>query len=205
MNAIKDLTLVSTVELMNRGDSTYHFVYASQLYQTLFAVYAKFIGDPIILPDKRKVFSISGITLKLINYKGNINIGFTSHDADWEPDTSTLTFGVRGISTTVDKDIEFEDHIIVEDGKRFPIIFSRVLFPLPDFEGYLEDRNGSSVNGSQIKSEPPISQLFDTEFNDRDGIDFYNRELKPGMFDPSHGIVGNRCNFSDINLLYHAQ
>jgi len=223
MSKLSELELVSTVDLSYvSAKPTYHFIYASELYGTLFTVYAKFDWKKITL-DGKEAAEITMITLKIVNYKGTLNIGFTGNKlyCDDQPkegvDTYNITFCVRGANAVVDKYFDFQEEedeqkeqgakdysiprIQIAKGQRFPLTFIRILFPLSDFEGYLQERTDRSAR--LLKNlETPVTPIFDTEFNDRDGVDFYDRDLKPGMFVPFEEAVGYRCNTSRVNLYY---
>ena len=178
-----------------------HFLYASQLYGTLFAIYGQFVGV-----KHEDGFAIKELSMKLLNYKGVINIGFTKDKLVWKKvgNKDNLYFVVQGLSTTVVKNFIFPKPVVIKKGERFPITFNRLLRPLPDFEKYLVKRNGSTASGL-IKGEPPLVPLFDSEFNDRDGIDFYDNEIKPGMFRGSKlgpEAAGWRCNNSTVSLYF---
>lgn len=220
MNKFIDLEFVTAVDLNYTMDDfienevkntkpVYHFIYASQLYGTFFGIYAQFVREENKVDDQKN-FKISKIELKLLNYKGIINIGFTSHSHSQDRDGTRITFRVRGASSNFEKPLILDPPITVEKGKRTLIIFNRILQPLPDFDGYFDDRQRSddsqcSEASSKLTDEPPISTLFDSEFNDRDGIDFYNNDLKPGLYENDNETlmaVGHRCNTSKVNLYF---
>jgi hypothetical protein len=208
MNNIEKLELVTSVELSNAGtiqEPVFHFIYGSQLYGTLFTIYARFEGKEI---DNGGGFRASKISMKLINYKGPLNIGFTDEDLEWREDGGIpyIDFHVMGESTTYVKDF-FPEPFIVRKGTRSLIIFNRILDPMPKFRKYFDSRlnsDGTLDNSSSLlNSEPPSCQFFDSEFNERDGMDLYNRDLKPGMLGYDEvGLVGNRCNTSNVNLYF---
>ncbi len=208
MRPIHDLDLIASVDLSYQGKKkkpVYHFVYASQLYGTIFAIYAKFEGAKM---EKKEAFRIEKVLLRLVNYKGVINIGFSKKDQIVrKPDDDgidNLYFVLQGACINSEKKYIFTKPIEVEKNKPFPIIFNRLLRPLQKFERYLVSRKGDPVS-SKIVTEPPITELFDIEFNDRDGIDFYNRELKPGMISSDEFEMlnpGGRCQTGNVSLIY---
>lgn len=235
MSKLTDLELVTCVDLnytqTKTGKPVYHFIYASELYGTMFAIYAKFEGREI---DGGKAFEIDKMILKLVNYKGCLNIGFTSHSMEWTKGTSSdgdyydIDFLVRGASSNFDKELDFRveieedeekgkllkikdqkkklkkegEQIQVKKGERVLVIFKRTLYPLPDFEGYLLERVDGADLSQPLKDESPATELFDNEFNARDGAEFYNRVLRPGLLDPSMPAAGHRCNTSNVNLFF---
>ena len=212
MSDFNTIELATSVDLNYRissdGKPVYHLIYASQLYGTVFAIYGKFEGKDITM-NGEKAYAIEKICFELLNYKGIINIGFTNDDFGWlsERDENNFFFGVQGTSTFVDPTFLFSDPLVVKKGVPSHITFNRTLRPLPGFEGYLSNRGSSEQNlSSQLTARPPVSPLFDSEFNDRDGIDFYNKDLKAGMAgynDERHDLVAKpRCIQSNVRLLY---
>src|SRR6266496_6182820 len=91
-------------EIDGKKKPVYHFVYASQLYGTIFGIYAKFEPDP---EYKGKNYAIKTISFKLINYKGSINIGLTGN-YEWDDENTTLYFGLRGASVTTEDKFKFD-------------------------------------------------------------------------------------------------
>ncbi|WP_430967327.1 hypothetical protein [Spongiimicrobium sp. 2-473A-2-J] len=64
------MDLINCVDLSNESD--YQNIYSSQLYGTFFMVYAKFSTETC-----DGGYKIKSITLRLLNYKGPINLGIT--------------------------------------------------------------------------------------------------------------------------------
>src|SRR5689334_20081329 len=97
-NKLDDLDLITTADLNAepaRGKELYHFIYASQLYGTFFGIYANFAGDKTASGD----YQINKITLRLVNYKGAVNIGFTDDYPELDPLGLTIYFRVIGASS----------------------------------------------------------------------------------------------------------
>ena len=131
--------LVTGFDLYNPGTEekpVYQFIYASQLYCTLFAIYGRFQttmdGDNYVL---------HGVDLKLLNYQGVINVGFTPDETYSPPfyeklkeDEAKVYFGVIGMSELRDKVVPFDPPLTVEKGKRCTITFCRILYALPGFD-----------------------------------------------------------------------
>ena len=208
MDAIQDLDLITTVDLSYVGEEkrpVYHFIYASQLYGTLFAIYAKFDGK-----NDGKTFEINTITMRLINYKGIINIGFTNdfsirgkdiNSDDFLMKGNEINFGVRGTSLDVEKIVPLSPPIVLTKGVLLPLMFNRTLHPLTEFQTY----QGRSAG--PLGTEPPTTELFDSEFYGRDGSDFYKQEPREGMdgYQPPplrHSIIGGRCLQSNVSVRF---
>lgn len=167
----------------------YHFLYASQVYQTLFAVYGKFefsVND----------LKVKGVDLQLLNYQGLMNVGFCEVDPNDIPNTrktEDFYFGVQGGSTKRSIYLEVTDpagnptEIQLTKGKHTRIVFSRILYKLPNFDPSKIDVN---------------SIWFDTEFHSRSGTEYYNNNLHPGMAG-NKWVSSPRCRESYVNLIYH--
>jgi hypothetical protein len=206
---IKNMELITSVHLSSKvvndnGYPIYYFVYASQLYQTLFAVYAQFIGEETTVGGEG-AFAVQKISMKLINYKGILNMGFID-EPEWVPEKKVLNFQVTGNTTDVNREYDFgKSPLIVNVGVPYKLVFNRTLRPLSGFEQFLDNQSGI-INSI----EPPLTPLFDSEFNERDGVDFYKSEPKPGRVDYKGTqeeylemippFVGIRCNTSNVNL-----
>lgn len=195
---IQDLELITSVDLAYKSVNerpVYHFVYASQLYGTLFAVYANFSGS-----NNGSSFTVDTITLRLLNYKGVINIGFTG---DVHVQNDTIDFGVIGASTKDELVIKLSTPMVVGQGRQSPLTFNRILHPLADFNAY----QSSSVGA--LPYAPPTTTLFDSEFYERDGVDFFKSDVREGMLGhhaPPTGhkflVVGTRCRQGYVSLRF---
>lgn len=209
MGSFENLDLVTSVELRNTGTEekpVYHFIYASQLYGTIFGIYARFDGTEI---NSGAAYQVEKISMKLLNYKGVVNIGFTDDSIDWnqvDDVSGSLDFHVAGMSAKGNKNFIFIKPFVVKKNVRFGLSFNRILHPLSGFE-----RKRTPIDASgRLSEEPPVSPYFDSEFNERDGIDFYNRDIREGMhgYNPptGHGkqvwVASPRCIQSFVNLIY---
>ncbi len=66
------MELINNINLSNSNESAYQSIYSSQLYGTFFMIYAIFETRPCI-----NGYEISSIKLRLMNYKGLINLGIS--------------------------------------------------------------------------------------------------------------------------------
>jgi hypothetical protein len=186
--------LLSTVDLNNSSftDATgaavpvWQFVYGSQLYQTLFAVYANFRttaapGGGLLVHDVR---------LKLINYQGVLNIGFIDEkEPVHRPDLKKLYFGVRGGSALTEITCPFVNSatppvptpLTVKTGtaNAHPLTFCRMLYPLEPFHFPLGSR---APYEKEVQAGVPNVSVFDTEFQARSGYDYFNEPDRAGMY-----------------------
>jgi hypothetical protein len=211
MEPIKDLEFVTSVDLgiyvSKSKKKPFHFVYGSQLYETLFGVFAKFDVED----DKQGTYLIKGVSLRIFNYKGPINIGFTSNKLYLDVLQENLYFAVRGTSRKVRAKLKFSTPIVVKEGKRLPLTFNRILYPLPGFEFNIRERNTRNLR-SRSKKSIPQRPLFDPEFQYRSGVDYFDHALKPGMLGfedidmervKDHTMFPSlRCSQSKVNLFH---
>ncbi|HEX6891174.1 MAG TPA: hypothetical protein VF141_10775 [Chryseolinea sp.] len=213
MNSISraEPNLIASFELTNPGteeDPVFQFVYATQVYGSLFGMYARFkITD---LGDK---CSLDEMTLKILNYQGVINIGFTSHDVliDTTGAEPKIYFGVMGASLDYEKIVPIKHELTVPKGGRLQVIYCRILYPLADFASTIDLSAGRDVHNA-LKDPIPVSPLFDSEFQARSGLDYFNNPLRPGMVGYDGFALGNteysskiasiRCTQSIVNLLF---
>ncbi|MBS1557370.1 MAG: hypothetical protein JST69_01480 [Bacteroidetes bacterium] len=176
-----------TTPISNEFEEVYHFLYASQVYQTLFAVYGKFDFSV-------KDLKVKGVDLQLLNYNGLMNVGFCDVETNDIPNTrktEDFYFGVQGGSNKRSIYLEVTDpagnptEIQLTKGKHTRIVFSRILYKLLNF-------NPADVN----------SVWFDTEFHSRSGTEYYDNNLHPGMAG-NKWVSSPRCRESYVNLIYH--
>ncbi|RIV72105.1 hypothetical protein [Flagellimonas aequoris] len=202
--------LVTSVDLgyfENEEKPVYHFIYGSQLYETLFGVFAKFQLETV---NEGESYLLKKLTILLMNYQGTINLGFTSHKLHFDGNHNVY-FAVRGGRKRFKKDLNFEKPIELKKGERFPLIFNRILYPLPGFSFDIDERN-SRDNSKPLKVKIPRTRIFDTEFQYRNGVDYYDKELRPGMLGfngismeslkNSHPFPSPRCHQSNVSLKF---
>lgn len=191
MESIPQFDFITSVDLSlaERSKDTFHFIYGSQLYGTLFGVFGKFNAskgvDGAITFDKME--------LKLFNYVGVVNIGFSQHEFKYDSVLQIFTFGVMGTSREYDRVFRFSKAIVVAPDSRFHVVFDRILYPLPGFEFDATERNSCDLRELSPKQIPP-TDFFDTEFQYRSGVDYFNHALKPGMT----GYVEKKTTYSDF-------
>lgn len=212
MKSYNDIDLVTSVDLSNAGTAAkpvFHFVYASQVYGTLFGVYARFGVKEL---DGGAKYQVDTMTLSLLNYQGIVNIGFKGpvtyaiEEGEGETLDQVINFGVQGTSTLLDNEMKFASPLLIEKGQRLRLIFKRTLYPLPGFE--FDEMERSTRNPADaLDTEVPALTLFDTEFQYRSGVDYYDQALRPGMrgaMDASlslnYRLAGLRCLTSVVNL-----
>jgi hypothetical protein len=219
---LAEADLVTCVDLKNTdlkdpSDRTaqpkevFHGIYASQLLGTLFGIYGKFYTDD---QKKKGCCLVKGVYLKLINYKGIINIGFTTPKMTIKLTDNVINFNVQGLKNISEMEIIFDEPIEVERGSFKRITFNRIAMALPGFEPDLSSQ--SSINKLSVPktSAVPNMPYFDTEFHYRDGIDYYDQVLRPGMYGYKAPTIGTasstqqeifslRCIQSNVNLVYY--
>ncbi|WP_420400614.1 hypothetical protein [Flagellimonas sp.] len=173
--------LRATIDLRCNDDGdhpVHHFIYGSQLYGTVFAIYGKFNIEPEADGNKCIVLSIE---LKLINYKGLINIGFTKRKPILHRDRKSIFFGVQGASKITTQTICFRDPLVVGSAP-YDLIFKRLLYPLKGFKFSLRERLCHGNIEKPLGKPIPHKKYFDSEFYYRNGDEYFYRALRPGMY-----------------------
>ncbi len=147
-----DLTL--TISLNEADENRMQLVYASQLYQTFFAVFGAFDVDRA----DPNALTLKGIALQLINYKGMINLGIIGvSDPVIIDDGIEIRFKIKAMTPSgILKYYGFDKAVSVKNSDR--IDFQRVLEPI-DVKPY------TGVGDNLV---------HDSEFFERDGL--YNRK-----------------------------
>jgi hypothetical protein len=210
--------LLTCVDLNNAGPdpvnlkpgekSIYHFLYASQLYGTLFGVFGRFHIEDV---DGGKTCNVSKVDLKILNYQGPVNIGFEKKPTYSKGD-KTVTLSVQGANINEDQSVEFDNDLRIVKGSKQMIIFDRVVMPLQEMSDYI---GRLPVNDGTRPVAAPTSRtpLFDSEFLDRSGAEHFKRPVKPGMFgyvqkeadqesNKKIFMPSLRCTQSNVNLYY---
>jgi hypothetical protein len=193
-----NLKLLGTHDICNCGTEQkpiFQFVYGTELYGTLFGVFARFKVE--------KDGKIKSVKLQLFNYRGMINVGFTTDALTYRPSDKSITFIVQGTARSRTHKITFNPPIPMTPGKRFPITFRRILRPLPGFVKAI------ATYGSKPKTPiPPTAitsyDLFDSEFCYRSGQDCFAQPLRAGMEGAKIGgtrFPSAHCFESQVNLL----
>lgn len=237
MKYLEDSYLVGCVDLNNcdfievtdnQGKKTkkevYQAIFASQVYGTFFVIYGKFLTDKT---SKAGCCFVRGVKMKLVNYKGLINMGFTKRKIT----TNTLSaaangkkskgsknlqvtkaikveFEVRGFNTNYEMEIEFTKPIDVSEGTFKEIEFQKKLIALSKSFAIQPDSQDTISNALKkpLLQSIPNEPFFDTEFHERDGVDYYDNILHPGM--DGYREFGKeaftiRCITSKVNMVYY--
>jgi hypothetical protein len=187
----------------------YHFIYGSTLYGTPFGVYGQFDS---VAKDGGAALQVTGLTMRILNYQGVLNIGFTDEappvyikvEKDEKVVDRIIRFGVQGASGKENTFIDLTpSQLIVKKGERVRLTFERLLIPLAGFTALGDTR-------VQLPAPKQTDALFDTEFRYRNGIDHSPQIIRDGMKQPDPVTVDNmaggspqfRCLTSTVNLLY---
>lgn len=138
-----------------RKSDKLHLIYASQLYQTFFAIFGAFK-----IEKKENKNHLTRMALILINYKGFINLGITGLSKPQIDEKDKIKFYIKvkaGENSTVLQEFNFEkDSVPIEDQQE--ICFERILEP------FVKGPNQTGMIDNYI---------FDSEFYERDGL--YNQ------------------------------
>lgn len=186
-----------------------HFVYASSLYGTTFAMYCIVKGN--VNSSTPPLFVVDELTLKLVNYVGQLNLGFKDPPIfEWKSKEPHITFSIQGEGDELETVLDLRGispRLEIEKGVPVTVTFTRELHPLA---GFFTDINFPS-DGSRrpdkisLPKEQKI-RVFDTEFNTRNGTDIYFNPLRAGMkgsLEPdTNDLPSRRCNKSVVRLVF---
>jgi hypothetical protein len=177
---------ITTIDLSKPFDeNVYQFIYGSQLYGTLFAVYGLF--DCTSFADSST--KINRIRFKLINYRGCVNIG-VDHIEELilregkEKEENFLLPVIKIFVKPLTPSSKSIDYVIKDKDLRVSndqiFIFQRLAMPF-------DERITQTNTGG--KSQKKI--FFDTEFNYRDGYYETFEPKRPGHVDADEDMLGD--------------
>ncbi|WP_299898811.1 hypothetical protein [uncultured Aquimarina sp.] len=173
-NSIKDLNKKNSDDTIL--SSRYQFVYASQLYNTFFGIFARF--ETSNLNHENKLCNVDAAEFILVNYSGQINLGIKSIDNIKLDEYSVPAYD--GMPTEL-KCLNFDITIKgLEKGfKPEPKIFDKPITLSTKEEIYIRINRKVAplIDGS---NQPSFSDvIFDTEKYNRSGV-FYNQKALLG-------------------------
>lgn len=160
----------STVSLNSKENNRYQAIYASQSYGTFYGLFAKFVvkdvySDTTLEPTTKL---LERIDLKLINYKGILNICLkksSNHEADTiinDKKTFILKIQVKGAISSDPDDTDslvFDPPIKIKHNSYF-IVLRELLT--------LNGQSGDEFNNADDMT-PFVNGVFDSEFYERQG------------------------------------
>jgi hypothetical protein len=210
----ESLDLATTVMLEHpkgpnpKKKNLYHALYASQLYGSFFSIFGRFESKAI----DDDTLELESVNLILFNYKGLLNMGFFENKDSgfWEepgqpnaPVEKSIIVALQGGSGCVEKRLPIpQSKLIVKRNTPTRLILRRKLHPLKNFAAMPANASATTSVGTPPDQK---TELFDTEFHYRDGINHYYEEVREGMvgggtartFHPGLG-----CMFANINLYF---
>lgn len=158
------MNIAATVNFTDTAN--YQAIYSSQVYGTFFVVYGKFM-----IREEEGLYLLEGANLRVVNYKGLINVGITKAKLQIQLDMATgeniggrLIIEIQGVpqndpaTTDVDVEINGVNNVI----------------PFPKATSYLwvdrrmkrlHDRTGMSQDAENL-----LKNIFDEEFYYREGV-----------------------------------
>lgn len=182
---------ITTVDLtIPHIDNVYQFLYASQLYGTLFGIYGRFDCKK----ESADNCSVRNINFRLINYKGCVNIGFEKielkeKDKDRD-DKLTINLHVKPLVKMDDMNLDRPFSI----ANNTEIIVQRWVIP---YDSKLVT-NPENKKGERSRD----SIFFDTEFNFRDGYYEVGAPERAGQVGVRLGIASPRCHESNVKIKF---
>lgn len=167
---MEDLKKYSTSIVLEKEDSRYQFLIASQNYGTLYGIYGQ-----INFKDDDTDTKIKNIDFELINYKGLFNIGFLADKGpyneiksylDKKTKTLVLEIPVCGLSSIHTTSAEIKD-----------LNNNNAAISVNNIKWIKVDRMLHKLVPGNANSE----KVFDNEFYYKDGKDHANRTLRKGQ------------------------
>ncbi|WP_405411727.1 hypothetical protein [Maribacter sp. Asnod1-A12] len=217
--------IMTSVDLTHNPTEAYHFLYASQLYNTLFAVYGKFNYKEKSSSENQTI-TIDNIDFKLINYKGNVNIGFSDTMKDNKvyntlhlPSNSinlgsdAIYFEVQALTGKLEATVKLFEPIVIRKGDNHNLKFNRLLVPI---DGLRFDSNNKDYSLQDPKGNcyDEREGVFDSEFKYRDGLTYFDKQPQQGVYsnpltldilkseELNSNIASPRCHQSNVYLVY---
>jgi hypothetical protein len=216
-----DLEMITTVDLRtlvtqdNPAKEVHQFVYASQLYGSLFALYSCIKPSEVVSTPTG--CEVKNIDLNLFNYQGALNIGFTEEaPLCFKKDSIYyVIFGVRALSSL--RSAPVTCNIPVSSATPTRVKFFRFLYRTLEFAGVDET---TIDDFGTLKNPLPDASVFDSEFYSRSGADSFVNKPRPGLTNETlqqikkdildgklevnnnKRVASPRCTQSDVNLIY---
>jgi hypothetical protein len=164
----------SNIRLTANDNNRYQTVYASQSYGTFYAVFAKFTvldildNEGQVVPKKKL---LEKINLKLINYKGLLNISLekgsekdpNAYERRTDSKSLLIKIKVKGAADgelNTEDEILFNEPVVIEDGMFVSIIRELLTLSGKTNEEFMDDSENT----------PFVGGVFDDEFYERDGV-----------------------------------
>ncbi len=184
-----DEKFITTVDLtIPYSEKTYQFLYGSQLYGTLFAIYGRIDCSA----QENHTYNVKGINFRLINYKGCVNMGFERIELDKEGknNNNKLTINIYVRPLKCRDQMKFNKDFTVQNNTE--ILIQRWGMP------YTERLSHPNEDGEMSRR----SIFFDTEFNYRDGYYEVGNPPRDGQEDGSHPFPSPRCHQSNVRMTF---
>jgi len=168
---MSDVTTNFTGNIFIDDSSRFQFLYASQNYGTIYAIYAKFN-----IEEKNEEINLKYVELILINYKGLIQMGFLDGK---KIDIKTTFDTIQPINYS--NKIKFEDNVL-----------NKMLTPVKGF-------SKNNYTCFIPKNKTSIKKDKFTKFYMRRILFFLGIELNSEIFNKQHDLVGLDCVETDLN------
>ncbi len=143
------------------GNQNFQFIYASQLYNTFFIVCARFLLD-----SNEEI--LQSIEIKLLNYKGLLNLGLLQSTKDnLKRDTKII----GGLNLTLDIQAMSGVH-----GHHNSIIIDNLNYPVDSLTDFMVTRKIHQFAPTTNIANHLNDMVFDEEFFQRDGTVIHQKD-----------------------------
>jgi hypothetical protein len=201
---LEDFNLSKTISL-DEADHRFQLIYATQLYSSLFGVFARFRTEK----QSEEIVTIKQIDFIGINYKGPINLGIIDINVSHNNVDGLLEIDltVRADNTPLYTD-EFNKTNLNYGIRRGDVMrITRTILPM--YEG----------SSTDVMDKAFVNGKFDSEFFERDGLYVKERPLShdaqfnsthlqrlPNLSNPTqkavHELIGPTCRIGEAKFLF---
>lgn len=182
---------ITTVDLTKPFDENiYQFIYGSQLYGTLFAVYGLFDCTS----QANNTVNVNRIRFQLINYRGCVNLGIDHIDELILRKDSIVLPIIKLFVKPLLPSINHIDYYLKDKELQITsdqiIVLERLAMPFDE-----------RIKGENTNGESQGKIFFDTEFNYRDGYYENAQPIRPGHID-WEGDLGDPIIFPSLRCIF---
>ncbi len=198
------MELIGNVNLANNDD--YQSIYASQLYGTFFAVYAKFKVEDKDPDDE--IYKLTGLRLKILNYKGIVNLGIVQahllpvkdKNNPAKADGWRLILELQALGGSTDSVVQCQSNEFKKGASYFGV--DRRLKELPNMGGFVFDNEFNYREGfkTQVSGDSLVC-IQESTTRTPEPTKFSNNDLKMELIHAPESDSGNQCPKSRLFVL----